>query len=116
MKTFKHNLQTGQCIFLDIPTIKNDVDALYLAEKFLVDINARIQGRLGIAKLNPKDKHYVKSIGREVSEKNAKDSTFEVVSLRKLGPDNMTKITLKTSDNDFFELYVKRGSRVRIEL
>lgn len=117
MKTFKHSVSTGRCVFLELPLINRDVDALALAANFLMDLAALIPGKLGIAKLNPKDKHYVKSIGREVAQQKAVETYFNVVHVQRNMSDKFTSITLKEKDSQHYvTILVKRGSRVRVEI
>lgn len=115
MKTFSHNIKHGICTYIELPSITTDVDALGLACGYLTDIILETVAYIGTAKLNPKDKHYIKSIGRQVAEDKKQQVMLKIVYIRKLSEGN-TIIKLLSPTEDSITLRVKRGRRVKIEV
>lgn len=70
-----HNYNLGRTYAVDIPFNKEDL--LECVHNF----NNPIGVKVGIAYLNPKDKHYNKKIGREVSKEAIENCEFKLSTI-----------------------------------
>jgi hypothetical protein len=116
VKTFDHDTDTGICTYAELVSINNDTDAFALIMGVLTGFLDGTVIKVGKAKLNPKDKHYIKSIGREVAMSRSGSHFFKATEIKNFGTGSTTLILSNSGLNMYIRLRVAKGKRVHVEI